>query len=189
MTHVYFNEKFVERLLLKDTTRSSIIGQCPNLGPRISRWEINKFENCWYKSVRIFEALKLLFQQFLNLSSSQRDISGPILGTLSNNRWSGGTVWKTWEQLFQLWESDRSNICKWSTSNMCNEGGGNLRPSALNSSEHRSPGPMLWLPPPTPRTSELRQQSRWEVSTHSPPEKKTRWWKDKERKEHVNTLP
>ncbi len=28
----------------------------------------------------------LLFQQFLNLSSSQRDMSGPILGDLSNNR-------------------------------------------------------------------------------------------------------
>ncbi len=62
----------------------------PNLGPLISRWEINKFENCWYKSVRILEFLKLLFQQFLNLSSSQRDMSGPILGDLSNNRWSGG---------------------------------------------------------------------------------------------------
>jgi hypothetical protein len=32
----------------------------PNLGPLISRWEINKFENCLYKSVRILEVLKLL---------------------------------------------------------------------------------------------------------------------------------
>ncbi len=56
------------------------------VGPLIPRWEINKFENCWYKSVRILEFLKLLFHQFLNLSSSQRDMSGPILGTLSNNR-------------------------------------------------------------------------------------------------------
>ncbi len=62
-----------------------------NLGPLISRWEINKFENCSYKSVRILEVLKFLFQQFMNLSSSQRDMSGPILGALSNNRWSGGT--------------------------------------------------------------------------------------------------
>ncbi len=62
-----------------------------NRGPLISRWEMNKFENCWYKSVRILEVLKLLFQQFLNLSSSQRDMSGPKLGDLSNNRWSGGT--------------------------------------------------------------------------------------------------
>jgi hypothetical protein len=58
----------------------------PNLGPLISCWRINYFENCWYESVRILEVLKLLFQQFLNLSSSQRDMSGPILETLSNNR-------------------------------------------------------------------------------------------------------
>ncbi len=51
--------------------------------------KINKFENCWYKSVRILEVLKLLFQESLNLSSSQRDMSGTILGDLSNNRWSG----------------------------------------------------------------------------------------------------
>ncbi len=43
----------------------------------------------WYKSVRILEVLKLLSQQFLNLPSSQRDMSGPIFGDLSNNRWSG----------------------------------------------------------------------------------------------------
>ncbi len=32
-----------------------------------------------------------MFQQFLNLSSSQQDMSGPTLGALSNNRWSEGT--------------------------------------------------------------------------------------------------
>jgi hypothetical protein len=32
-----------------------------------------------------------LFQQFLNLLTSQPDMSGPILGTLSNIRLSGGT--------------------------------------------------------------------------------------------------
>ncbi len=63
----------------------------PILEPLISRWEIKKFENCWYKSVRILEVLKFLFQQFLILSSSQQDIRGRILGDLSNNRWSGGT--------------------------------------------------------------------------------------------------
>ncbi len=56
----------------------------------MSRWEIIKFENCWYKSIRILVVLKLLFQQFLNLSSSLQDMSGPILGALSNNRWLGG---------------------------------------------------------------------------------------------------
>jgi hypothetical protein len=68
-----------------------LLDSAPNLGPLISRWEINQFENCWYKSVTILEVLKLLFQQFLNLSSSQRDMSGAILGALSNNRWSWGT--------------------------------------------------------------------------------------------------
>ncbi len=58
------------------------LDSAPNLGPLKSLWEINKFENCWYKSVsRTLEVLKLLFQQFLNLSSSQRDTSGPILET------------------------------------------------------------------------------------------------------------
>ncbi len=69
-----------------------LLDGAPNLGPLISRWEINKFENCSYKGVRILEVLKLLFQQFLNSSSSHRDMSGPRLETLSNNRWSGGTV-------------------------------------------------------------------------------------------------
>ncbi len=69
-----------------------LLDSAPNLGPLRSPWENNKFENCWYKSVRILEVLKLIFQQFLNLSSSQRDMSDPILGDLSDNRWSGGIV-------------------------------------------------------------------------------------------------
>ncbi len=63
-----------------DSVSKKLVLAAPNLGPLISRWEINKFENCWYKSVRILEVLKLLFQQFLNLSSSQRDMRGPIIG-------------------------------------------------------------------------------------------------------------
>ncbi len=63
-----------------------------NLGPLISPWKIKKFKNFWHKCVRILEVLKLLFLQFLNLSSSQRDMGGPILGALSNNRWSGGSI-------------------------------------------------------------------------------------------------
>ncbi len=55
-----------------------LLDSAPNLGPLISRGENDKFENCWYKSVRILEILKLLFQQFLNLSSSQRDIRGTV---------------------------------------------------------------------------------------------------------------
>ncbi len=64
-----------------------LLDSVPNLGPVTSRWEINKVENCWYKSGMILEVLKLLFQQSLNLSSFQRDMSSPILGTLSINRW------------------------------------------------------------------------------------------------------
>ncbi len=66
-----------------------LLDSAPNLAPLISRWEINKFKNCWYKSVRILEVLKIFFQQFLNLSSFQRGMSGPISGDLSNNRWLG----------------------------------------------------------------------------------------------------
>ncbi len=91
-----------------------LLDSVPNLGPLISRWEINKFENCWYKSVRILQVLKLFFQQFLNLSSSQRDSSGPRFGALSKNRWSEGitcwippskhTVFTSW-RLVVGWES------------------------------------------------------------------------------------
>jgi hypothetical protein len=42
--------------------------------------------------VRNLKVVKLLFQQFLHLSSSQRDMNGPILEAVSNNRWSGGTI-------------------------------------------------------------------------------------------------
>ncbi len=68
-----------------------LMDSAPNLGPLISR-KIHKFENCWYKSAKILEVLRLLFQQFLNLSSSRRDMSCPILGDLSNNMWSEGTA-------------------------------------------------------------------------------------------------
>ncbi len=41
-----------------------LLDSATNLGPLISRWEINKLKNCWYKSVMILEVLnKLLFQQ------------------------------------------------------------------------------------------------------------------------------
>ncbi len=74
------------------TTIAYYWDSAPNLEPLKSHWEINKFENCSYKSVRILEVLKLMFHQFLNVSSSQRDMSGPRLEALSKNRWSGGIV-------------------------------------------------------------------------------------------------
>jgi hypothetical protein len=100
----YRNSKIYKEIITRwyiDTMKSgdikyrrSLLDSAPNLGPLISRWEItNKFENCWYKSVGILKALTTLFQQFLNLSSSQREMSDPILRDLSNNRRSGGRRW------------------------------------------------------------------------------------------------
>ncbi len=84
------SQLLIQWITLKASPDHLLMGGAPNFGPLISRWEINKFENCWYKSVKILEVLKLSFHQFLNLSSSQRDTSGPILWALSNNTWSGG---------------------------------------------------------------------------------------------------
>ncbi len=63
----------------------------PNIGPLISRWELDKLKNCWNKSFRTSKILIILYQQFSNLFISQRDMSGPRLGALSNKRWSGDT--------------------------------------------------------------------------------------------------
>ncbi len=90
--HAVISKWYLDQPLSCHTTPDHLfLDSAPNLGPLISRWEINKFENCWYISVRILEVLKIWFQQFLNLSSSQRDMSGPVLGALSNNRWSWGS--------------------------------------------------------------------------------------------------
>ncbi len=59
------------------------------LGPLISCWELDKSKNCWNKSFRSSKILTLLYNKFSNSLISQRDMSGPRLGTLSNNRWSG----------------------------------------------------------------------------------------------------
>jgi hypothetical protein len=89
---------------LPATPNHLLLDSASNLGPLISRLEMNRFENCWYKSIRILEVLKLLFQQFLNFSSSQQDMSGPRLRALPNNRWSGDTcfrkTWKKWTPPF-----------------------------------------------------------------------------------------
>ncbi len=61
------------------------------IGPLISRWELDKFKNCWNKSFRTFKILTLLYQQLSNFLISQRDMSSPRLGALSKNLWSGVT--------------------------------------------------------------------------------------------------
>ncbi len=57
-----------------------VLDSAPNLGPLISRWEINKFKNCWYKSVRILEeAFVSAIFEFVKVPI----MSGPILGDLA----------------------------------------------------------------------------------------------------------
>jgi hypothetical protein len=67
-----------------------LLDRSPNIGPLISCWELDKFKNCWNKSFRTSKILTLLYQKFSNLLISQQAMSGPRLGALSNNRWSGG---------------------------------------------------------------------------------------------------
>ncbi len=55
-------QRFIETACSKTLPPDHVLlDSAPNLGPLISRWETNKFENCWYKSVRILVVLKLLF--------------------------------------------------------------------------------------------------------------------------------
>ncbi len=52
-----------------------LLDSAPNLGPLISRSDLNKFKNCWNKSFRTSKILTLLYQQFSNLLISRRDMS------------------------------------------------------------------------------------------------------------------
>jgi hypothetical protein len=69
-----------------------LLDRSPNIGLLISRWELDKFKNCWNKSFRTSKIRTLLYQQFSNLLISQQDTSGPRLGALFNNRWLGGSM-------------------------------------------------------------------------------------------------
>ncbi len=66
-----------------------LLDKSPKIGPLVSCPELDELKNCWNKSFRTSKILTLLYQQFSNLLISQRDMSGPRLGALSNNRWSG----------------------------------------------------------------------------------------------------
>ncbi len=79
------------RPLVIYTPNHLLLDRSPNIGPLVSRWELDKFKICWNKSFRTSKILTLLYQQFSNLLISQQDMSGPRLGALSNNRWSGRT--------------------------------------------------------------------------------------------------
>jgi hypothetical protein len=63
-----------------------LLDRSPNIGPLISRWELVKFKNCRNKSFRTSKILTLLYKQFSSLLISQRDMKGPRLGALANNR-------------------------------------------------------------------------------------------------------
>jgi hypothetical protein len=65
-----------------------LLDNAPNIGPLVSRWELDKLRNCWNRSFRTSKILTLSYLQFSNLIISQRDMSGLKLGALSNNRWS-----------------------------------------------------------------------------------------------------
>ncbi len=66
-----------------------LLDRSPNIGSLISRWELDKFKNCWNKSFRTSKILTPLDHQYSNLLIFQRDMSGPRLGALSKNMWSG----------------------------------------------------------------------------------------------------
>jgi hypothetical protein len=66
-----------------------LLDSAPNIGPLISRRELEKFKYCWNTSFRASKILTLSYQQFSNLLISQRNMSGPRSGALSNNRWLG----------------------------------------------------------------------------------------------------
>jgi hypothetical protein len=59
-----------------------LLDRCPNIGPLISRWERDKFKNCWNKSFTTSKILTLLYQQFSNLLISHRDEWSKISGTV-----------------------------------------------------------------------------------------------------------
>ncbi len=94
-----------------------LLDRSPNIGQLLSRWELDKFKNCWNKSSRTSKFLTLLYQQSSNLLISQRDMSGPRLGALSNNSWSGGIyteydIVQGLRLLFILWEEKDHDLTK-----------------------------------------------------------------------------
>jgi hypothetical protein len=43
-----------------------LLDRSPNIGPLISRWELDNFKNCRNKSFRTSKILTLFYQQFSN---------------------------------------------------------------------------------------------------------------------------
>ncbi len=87
--HFFLISSSCSRVFLEIPHDHLLLDSVLNIGPLISSWELDKFKNCWNKSFRTSKILTLLYQQLSNSLISQRDMSGPRLGALSNNRWSG----------------------------------------------------------------------------------------------------
>jgi hypothetical protein len=62
----YSHEKFVRFFLSAHFVPHGHLlwDRTPNIEPLISRWELDKFKNCWNKSFRTSKILTLLYQQF-----------------------------------------------------------------------------------------------------------------------------
>jgi hypothetical protein len=63
-------------------------------------------------SFRTSRILTLSYQQFSNLLISQRDMSGPRLGALSNNMWSEGIISDQWNHARDLQTYSERNLKK-----------------------------------------------------------------------------
>jgi hypothetical protein len=72
------------------TPLSPIIGQCPYLHSYlVGNLTISLIAETKALENRTSKILTLLYEQFSNLLIFERDMSGPRLGPLSNNRWPG----------------------------------------------------------------------------------------------------
>jgi hypothetical protein len=96
LREICFSPASFAELLIYCTPDYLLLDRSPNIGPLISRWELDKLKNCWNKSFRTSKILTILYQQFLNLLISQRDKSGSRLGAVGHCRIigdRGAVVW------------------------------------------------------------------------------------------------
>ncbi len=116
-----------------------LLDKSSNIGPLISGWELD-FRNCKDKSFKTSKILTHLYQQFSNLLISHRDMSGPRLGALSNNRWSGGSSSTIYNQVLVL-PTTEAITSKWSPKSV----GGTLFSVIVNGVKIHAL--QLWPPP------------------------------------------
>ncbi len=139
-----------------------LLDRSPNIRPHISRWELDKFKNCWNKSFRSSKILTLLYQQFSNLLISQRDMSSPRLGALSYNRWFGGIWWRFYFVLKEICPVNDSNrlFCYVSGRTHVSSPPSRWRPSGAPGTRRGSAGASC-----LPTLSTRRRLSSWPTTT------------------------